>query len=49
MFVNSSPFDDSVGKKKGNEKLKPSFRMQKIIDHMLTIDPINRPISVQQI
>jgi len=39
----------AVGDHKSNGKLKPSFRLQKLIDQMLAIDPVNRPTTAQQI
>ncbi|MDQ7048639.1 MAG: protein kinase [Enterobacterales bacterium] len=39
----------AIGGKKSHTRLKPSFRLQKLIDQMLAIDPVNRPTTAQQI
>ncbi len=38
-----------LGEQKRQSRLKPSFRLQKLIDRMLAIDPMNRPTTAQEI
>jgi len=38
-----------VGETRPENQRKLSFRLEKLIDHMLAIDPINRPTTAQQV